>query len=320
MNLTVRQLRAFTLGAQFASFSEAAARMGMTQPGYSLLIRQLEEEMGMSLFRRTTRRVELTEAGREILQSAQRTLQQLDETRRRAEDFRDARQGTLSLAFVPSVGCSLLPLTLSRFAEAYPGIKFVFQEVQAVAFAERVRSGQAEIGLGLLLQPDEHLAFEPLMRDCLVALLHARHPLAQRSTVTWKALARFNSILVTNQSSVRVHADRAAAAAGIAIEPTYVLDSLTTAVGLVRAGLGYAVLPSLALRSMDLGGAVARVVEQPRAWRDIGLLTRAQFTLSPAAAAFAAIAREVAAVFPDFSNIAGPRPGSRKAASSNLSS
>ncbi len=111
------------------------------------------------------------------------------------------------------------------------------------------------------------------MRDCQVALLHARHPLAGRPTGTWKALARFNSILVTNQSSVRVHADRAAAAAGIDIEPTYVMDSLTTAVGLVRAGLGYAVLPSLALRSMDLGGAVARVVEQPRAWRDIGLLT-----------------------------------------------
>lgn len=299
MNLTVRQLRAFTLGASFASFSEAASRMGMTQPGYSLLIRQLEEEVGMALFRRTTRRVELTEAGREILQSAQRTLQQLDETCRRAEDFRDARQGTLNLAFVPSVGCSLLPPILSRFAEAHPGIKLVFHEAQAVGFAERVRSGQAEIGLGLLVDPDEHLAFESLMRDCLVALLPARHPLTARSIVTWKALARFNAILVTNQSSVRVHADRAAAAAGVGIEPTYVLDSLTTAVGLVRAGLGYAVLPSLALRSMDLSGAVARVVEQPRARRDIGLLKRAQFTLSPAATAFAAIAREIAGEFPE---------------------
>ena len=313
MNLTVRQLRAFTLGAQFASFSEAAARMGMTQPGYSLLIRQLEEELGLSLFRRTTRRVELTEAGREILQSAQRTLQQLDETRRRAEDFRDVRQGTLSLAFVPSVGCSLLPPTLSRFAEAHPGIKLVFHEAQAVGFAEHVRSGQAEIGLGLLLQPDEQLAFEPLMRDRLVALLHTRHPLASRATVTWKALTRFSSISVTTQSSVRVHADRAAAEAGVDIEPTYVLDSLTTAVGLVRAGLGYAVLPSLALRSMDLGGAVARVVEQPRAWRDIGLLTRRQFSLSPAAMAFAAIARAVAPAFPDFGNTAGrPRSDSNQ--------
>ena len=299
MNLTVRQLRAFTLGASFASFSEAASRMGMTQPGYSLLIRQLEEEVGMALFRRTTRRVELTEAGREILQSAQRTLQQLDETCRRAEDFRDARQGTLNLAFVPSVGCSLLPPILSRFAEAHPGIKLVFHEAQAVGFAERVRSGQAEIGLGLLVDPDEHLAFESLMRDCLVALLPARHPLTARSIVTWKGLARFNAILVTNQSRVRVHADRAAAAAGVGIEPTYVLDSLTTAVGLVRAGLGYAVLPSLALRSMDLSGAVARVVEQPRARRDIGLLKRAQFTLSPAATAFAAIAREIAGEFPE---------------------
>lgn len=294
MNITVRQLRAFALGAELASFSEAAGRLGMTQPGYSLLIRQLEEEIGMSLFRRTTRRVELTEAGCEILQSARYTLQQLDETCRRAADFRDARQGTLNLAFVPSVGCSVLPPILSRFTEAHPGIKLVFQEAQATGFAERVRSGQAEIGLGLLLQADSLFSFEPLMRDCLVALLQTQHPLAARPSVTWKALARFNSILVTNQSSVRVHADRAAAAAGVEIEPTYVLDSLTTAVGMVRAGLGYAVLPSLALRSLELGGMVARVVEQPRAWRDIGLLTRSRFTLSPAAAAFAAVARDVA--------------------------
>lgn len=310
MNLTIRQLRAFTLGAQFTSFSEAAARMGITQPGYSLLIRQLEEELGMPLFRRTTRRVELTQAGREILQSAQRTLQQLDETCRRAEDFRDARQGTLNLAFIPSVGCSLLPPTLSHFVEAYPGIRLAFHEAQAVGFAERVRSGQAEIGLGLLLQPDEQLVLEPLMRDHLVALLHARHPLASRASVTWKALARFNCISVTTQSSVRVHADRAAAVAGVDIKPTYVLDSLTTAVGLVRAGLGYAVLPSLALRSMDLGGAVARVVEHPRAWREIGLLTRGQFSLSPAATAFAAIAREVAPMLPAFGDTT-TRPRSR---------
>ncbi len=299
MNITIRQLRAFTLGAEFNSFSEAAARMGMTQPGYSLLIRQLEDEFGMALFRRTTRRVELTEAGREMLQSARHTLQQLDETCRRAADFRDARQGTLNLAFVPSVGCSVLPPILSRFAEAHPGIKLVFQEAQATAFAERVRSGQAEIGLGLLLQEDGFLAFEPLMRDCLVALLQTGHPLAAHRVVTWKALARFSAILVTSQSSVRVHADRAAGAAGVEIEPTYVLDSLTTAVGMVRAGLGYAVLPSLALRSMELGGMVARMVEQPRAWRDIGLLTRSRFTLSPAAAAFAAVAREVAANHPN---------------------
>lgn len=313
MNITVRQLRAFTLGAQFSSFSEAAAQLGITQPGYSLLIRQLEEEFGMALFRRTTRRVELTEAGRELLQSARHTLQQLDETCRRAEDFRDARQGTLNLAFVPSVGCSVLPPILSRFTEAHPGIKLVFQEAQATAFAERVRSGQAEVGLGLLLQADAIFDFEPLMRDCLVVLLHTQHPLAARPTVTWKSLARFNSLLVNNQSSVRVHADRAAAAAGVDIEPTYVLDSLTTAVGMVRAGLGYAVLPSLALRSMEVAGTVARMVEQPRAWRDVGLLTRSRFTLSPAATAFVAIAREVAADHPEMGLPVEARQGLRRA-------
>ncbi len=127
--------------------------MGMTQPGYSLLIRQLEAEVGMSLFRRTTRRVELTEAAARSCRAPQRTLQQLDETRRRAEDFPRRAPGNALSRLRALVGCSLLPPTLSRFAEVHPGIKLVFHEAQAVAFAERVRSGQARSGSACCCDP-----------------------------------------------------------------------------------------------------------------------------------------------------------------------
>jgi LysR family carnitine catabolism transcriptional activator len=304
MNVTVRQLHAFVLGAEVSSFSAAAARMGITQPGYSLLIRQLEGELGVRLFHRTTRHVELTQPGHELLQSARRTLQQLEETCRRAEDLRDLRQGTLQLAVAPSVACSLLPAVLADFSAAHPGVRMSILEAQAVGFAESVRSGQAEIGLGLLLQMDEALSFEPLFRDHLVVVLHRAHALASRASVSWRALARFSYISVTTQSSVRVHADQAAASAGLALHPAYEVDSLTTAVGLVRAGLGYAVLPSLPLGSLELGEAVARPIEQPKAWRTIGLVTRRQFKLSPAAVAFAGIVRTKAV---DFSTVAPPK-------------
>jgi LysR family transcriptional regulator, carnitine catabolism transcriptional activator len=297
MNVTLRQLHAFVLGAEAASFSMAAARMGITQPGYSLLIGQLETALGVRVFQRTTRRVQLTQAGQELLQGAQRTLQQVDETCRRAADLRDLRQGTLRIAVVPSVACSLLPAVLADFSTAHPGIRLTFLEELAVGFAERVRSGQAEVGLGLLLHPDDDLLFEPLLRDHLVVVLHGAHALASRASVSWRVLAKFSYISVTTQSSVRVHADQATAAAGLTLRPTYEVDSLTTAVALVRAGLGYAVLPSLALGSLDLGQAVARPIEQPKAWRTIGLLTRRQFSLSPAASAFAEVVRAKATAF-----------------------
>lgn len=295
MNISIRQLRAFVLGARSLSFSVAAARLGITQPGYSLLIRQLEDELGSKLFHRSTRRVELSTVGREMLPSAERTLEQLDEACRRAEALRAGKLGTLNLAVVPSVACSLLPGILVAFIREFPGVKLVFHEDLAVAFAERVRSGIAEIGLGLLLTPDDALTFEPLARDELVVVLHPDHPAARTPDVTWRLLASSNYISVTNQSSVRIHADRASAAAGVGIEPVHEVASLNTAVGLVRANLGYAILPSLAIASLKLDGTVVRTLDQPRASREIGLLTRREYALSPMAEAFAGTARRMLA-------------------------
>lgn len=295
MNVSLRQLRAFVLGAECASFSAAAVRMGMTQPGYSLLIRQLEEELGLRLFQRTTRRVEPTQAGLDLLPYARRTLQSLEETYRCAEDARELRSGTLRLAVVSSVACGLLPAILLRFRAMHAGIRLELREHQATDFAEMVRSGRSEIGVGPLMQADDALAFEPLLSDHLLVLLPRDHPLANRSHIGWRTLAGYDYISVTNQSSIRVRADEAAAEAGLVLRPSYEVDSLTTAVGLVRAGLGYAMLPSLALESLNVLQVVVRPVERPRAWRRIGLLSRQSSELSPVAGAFARLAREIAA-------------------------
>ena len=312
MNVSLRQLRAFMLGAECASFSAAAARMGMTQPGYSLLIRQLEEELGLRLFQRTTRRVEPTQAGLDLLPYARRTLQSMEETCRRAEDARELRSGTLRLAVVPSVACGLLPAILLRFRAAYAGIRLELREEQAVNFAEMVRSSRSEIGLGPLMQADDALAFEPLLSDHLVVLLPREHPLANRPRIGWRTLAGYDYISVTTQSSIRVRADEAAAEAGLVLRPSYEVDSLTTAVGLVRAGLGYAMLPSLALESLNVVQVVVRPMENPRARRHIGLLSRQPAELSPVAGAFASLARDIAINWHDIGAIAdGPNAPSR---------
>ena len=294
MNLSVRQLRAFVLAAQHGSFSAAATEMGVTQPGISLLIRQLEDELGLQLFHRTTRRIELTVVGREMLDSASRTLNQLGALERHAQDLHCGQQGRLNIGVIASVACSLFPPALAKFQKTSPGVKLEFHEEQATPLLERVRNGELEIGWGLYPSPQPDLLFEPLYRDPMVVLMHETHALAGREHVSWSALKNHRFISASLQSGVRIYTDRAAAAAGIEIRPTYITPSLTTAIGLVRQQIGCAVLPMLPLENLNLDQLVMRRLERPGIWRENGLITQKDRPLSPAAQAFVEAARATA--------------------------
>ncbi|MBT9550612.1 MAG: LysR family transcriptional regulator [Hydrogenophaga sp.] len=293
MNLSFRQLQAFVHASQCGSFSAAADLMGVSQPALSQLIRQMEDELGLPLFHRTTRRISLTVAGREILGKAQRTVRQMEDLSRHAEDLHAGLQGTLTIAVIASVACSLFPLVLAQFDRLCPGVALVFQEEPASLLLERVRHGDVELGWGLYPTAHEELVFEPLGRDQMVAAIHADHPLALRESVTWRALRQHKVISASRQSGVRIYSDRAAQAAGVEIRPSYQTGSLSTAIALVRNGVGCAVLPALALDGMNLSDIVVRPMEKPGVWREIGLVQRRGWPLSPSASLFAGLIRQV---------------------------
>jgi DNA-binding transcriptional LysR family regulator len=265
----------------------------MTQPALSQLIRQMEETMGLALFHRTTRRIALTVAGQEMLGKATRTLHQLDDFTRHANDLHAGRQGTLTLGVIASVACSLLPQALVGFAAACPGVRLLFQEEPAALLLERVRHGELELGWGLYPTPHDELTFEPLGRDQMVAVMHTDHPLAQRERVGWDDLRQHKLVSASRQSGVRIYSERAAETAGVVLQPSYQTDSLSTAIALVRCGLGCAVMPALSLGSLNQDKVVVRPMEQPGVWREIGLIQRQGWPLSPAASAFAHLARHV---------------------------
>ena len=294
MNLSVRQLRAFVLGAKHLSFSAAAAEMGITQPGFSLLIRQFEEEIGLQLFHRTTRRIELTVMGQEMLEKARRTLNQIGELERQANNLQQGLQGSLQIGVIASVACSLFPHALAAFQQQCPGVKVDFHEVQAAPLLASVLDGEFELGWGLYPSPQPELDFEPLYRDPMIVLMHESHPLARREHVTWRALRSHPFISASKQSGVRIYAERAAAAVGVEIQPAHITPSLSTAVGLVRQQVGCAVMPLLPLENLNLERLVIRRLERPGIWRENGLLTRKGWPLSPAAQAFMAVARTAA--------------------------
>jgi len=296
MNISFRQLQAFVLGAETRAFSAAAQRMAISQPGYSLLIRQMEETLGFRLFDRSTRKVDLTPAGAEWLPSAQRSLQQMIETRLHAEDVRLGRRGALRVGVVPSAAYGVLPALLLAYRRSNAAVRVELHEEPAAGLAELVRDRSVDLGLGPLLLPEPDLVFEPLLRDDLVLLVPRSHPMAALPAVRWKLLPRYDYIAASAHAGARTQADQAAASAGVSLTPLHEVSSLTTLLGLVHACSGYAILPRLLVTGLNLDGLVVCSLDHPRAWRDLGLIWPRGNAPSPVAQAFAEVARNSQAV------------------------
>ena len=116
LNVTIRQIQAFLAVAELGSFTRAAERLHAAQPALSLLLRQLEDELGARLLDRTTRRVELTEAGREFKNSADRILDELHHAARSARDHAARRRGRISIVAPPLLAAVLLPDAIAESA------------------------------------------------------------------------------------------------------------------------------------------------------------------------------------------------------------
>ena len=146
MNVTLRQLRAFVAVAQLGSFSAAAVRLHLTQSALSMLVRSLEDEIGVPLFVRTTRSVKLTDAGRDFLPLAEQMLVDLHnavaDTRARAERAR----GRIVVAVTPTFASTMLPPLLSRYRAEHPDVQVVLRDDVSPSQIRRLVQDGEEIG------------------------------------------------------------------------------------------------------------------------------------------------------------------------------
>jgi DNA-binding transcriptional LysR family regulator len=187
------------------------------------------------------------------------------------------------------VAADLLPRALSVLQARHPGIVVSVRDDVADQITARVRSGEADFGIGPIDVPEPDLAGDPLTRDELVAIYQPDHALAKLAKPSWKALARFPFVAMSRDSSVRRLTDQAFAQNAIAASPVLEAKYMSTAIGMVAQGLGVAALPSSARLMVEQGGLRhARLVE-PVMRRQIGVLSRRGRSLSPAAEALIGI-------------------------------
>lgn len=272
MNVTFRQFEILVAAAEAGSFSNAAEKLGISQPALSEAIRRIETEIGLKLFDRTTRSLSLTPDGRRVVAIAREVVRNfrgaLDTIASRGSEHR----GRISVAALPSIASSVLPSALRDFAVRHPAVRAAIHDVQHERTLALVTDGAADMAVTFRPASLDNLVFEEIASDAMHLVCRKDHPLAAKKHVRWRDIGAHAFIGMTGISSVRRLTDAAFINIEATSPPHYEVEQIPSAVALVEAGLGVTALPALTFpmfRSPDL---VMRPLTEPKLMRRIGIL------------------------------------------------
>lgn len=284
INASTRQLRAYLALVETRNFTRAATASHLSQPAFSALIRQLEETLGVRLFDRTTRHVELTPEGVEFETSARRVLAEFEAALSGMHERATRQRGRVSIALLPSLAADWLPQVLAGFKAEYPGIDLQVADVLSEPCVELVRSGRCDLALAATRVQTTELRTEPFCSDGFHLVCRKDHPIAKTSKPRPKDVAAWPFIHLSRNSSVRQYID--AATLPQALPSVLEVDQLATVAGMVRAGLGISVVPALTLYQFRSPELAIRPLHWPGLTRQIYLVRRRDRGFSVAAEAF----------------------------------
>jgi DNA-binding transcriptional LysR family regulator len=281
----LQQLRSFAAVARHHHFTRAAGELHIGQPAVSQHVRRLETELGVRLLRRTTRSVELTEAGGMMLARAERALAELDAGLAEIAELRGLVRGRLTIGAMQWLEPYDLAAALATFHERHPAIDIrvveeVAQEMLAAVLADQLDVAFVPIEEGVPPGLDSHLLFE----DELVLVVAESHPLAGRAHVSFAALREEPFVFLREGTGLRRAVEAGAAAEGFEPHARFETNELTRVLALVAAGLGVsAVSRAVAEAASD---QVVAVRLRPALRRQVALVWRAGRHRAPAANAF----------------------------------
>jgi LysR family transcriptional regulator, transcription activator of glutamate synthase operon len=281
--MELRHLRYFEAVARLSHVTRAAAELHIAQPALSKQISQLEQELGVALFDRVGRNVRLTEAGEALLPHARTIMAQVEAARGAMAERVGLRKGRATVGTPPTVGTQLLPQALAGFHQRYPGIELRVHEAGVQTLLDLLETGLTDVAIVTLPVEDEHLTVVPLFTEDLVVALPPGHRLAAFKSVALADLAHESWVLSPENYELRLSTLEACNRAGFT--PKVVLDGseMDTLLRLVAAGVGIALVPSLAvkgnneLRTLQISDMEVR--------RSLGLVWRGDRLASPAARA-----------------------------------
>jgi LysR family transcriptional activator of glutamate synthase operon len=289
--MDLRQLKYLVALADEGNFTRAAAREHIAQPALSQQIRRLEQELGLGLVERTTRRVALTDAGRLLVARARSILADLETVQAEMDSLRGAFTGHVSVGTMHTMGPIDVSLVLATFHRRHPGVELTVREQSSEELAELIRVDELDVAfLSVTERVESHgLGLAQLVSEELVAIVPTDHRLAGRTQIEIEELADEEFVSYREGSRLRELLVLAAAQAGFQAKILLESNESRRVRALVARGMGVALLP----RSdcVEQGAAVAVLpLEGPALTRDITLAWREGRRRAPAAAAFLQLA------------------------------
>ena len=244
--MELRHLRYVVTLADTLHFGRAAERLHLSQPPLSQQIRQLENELGVTLFHRTKRHVELTDAGRMFVDEARVILAQAAHASNLALRVNRGEVGQLTIGAAGPADAQIFVDILRAFAQRHPQVRIILRNMGSAEQARAIREGRLHVGFLALPIDEPDLASEIVLRRPIVIALPHTHPLAARTRVPLQALANEPHIMFARRMGPRLFDAVLAACreAGFNMQIAHEVDNLYTACTLVAAGLGVCFVPA----------------------------------------------------------------------------
>lgn len=286
-DLSIAHYRHFLLVADLRSFRAAAARAYRSQPALSLSIREMEQRLGQPLFERGSR-VTLTRFGQACIPLVRELVEHHDRVSGALGGLARSETGMLAMASVASAATHWLPDLVAEYGAAYPRVTLRLFDDNSEGVERMVLSDQVELGICSPVLRDKRLAFEPLIRDTFGLVCQKRHPLAQRTSVTWKEIS---SLPLIGTVAHRQLADYPQAA--FMMQRPVFVSHMMSLLAMLERGAGVTVLARMGMPP-DSRDLVFVPLARPRIERVLGITRLAGRTLSPAAAQMETLLRRKA--------------------------
>lgn len=291
MKQGLRHIRAFLAVAQLHSFTRAAQVLHVSASTLTLQIQQLENELALQLFRRNKREVQITEQGQQLIEPLRAVLNSYENALMLGKNLAGEVFGEVRIAALPSMASRLLPGAIKLFKRDYPRVKITVLDLNADEIQQALRNALVDVAISTQASVDDALLFTPLLSDRLCVFVNKQHVLAQTPKLTLAEVIAHPQIITLPGSSV--HSLFTAALKQIGV-PSEQLDIacevryLSTALALVEADVGVALLPESTPFNDNLSQVLRRQIEDFPSSRSIHIILRRDALVSGLVEAFIA--------------------------------
>ena len=274
LNFDLADLRAFLAVADLGSFRAASETLHLSQSALSRRVDKLEDALGVALFTRTTRKVELTTVGRTFVHRARNVLNEVESSLLGIQDLAERLSGEVTLACVPSAVGHFLPSVFADYHQQYPRIRIRVLDEASSDVLLAVTRGDADFGVTYIGTQEADIEFMPLIEEAFVLACPSTHFFGKRKSVAWNELAEHNYIALAQGSGNRFLIDQALAHSQSRPRWFCEVNHVPALVSLVAAGLGVGVVPRMALPPEGHEGLSAVPLVEPGVSRTLGLISR----------------------------------------------